>query len=643
VGSSSRQDGNDKHRHRTETRGRHPLFRYRLPVSCAGGERNGVVLRALKVSFIAVILSGVLPLSPLPIRSAGAATFRVTRQNDPAPNGCRQNDCSLREAVIAANNRPGPDTIRLPRGRYELTRPMPDEDASLQGDLDIAKDVAIIGRGPGRTIIDGNRNDRIFHIRGNAEVKISDLAVKRGSRTVDEAQEHGGGGILNLGKLRLANVLVENNRLLVNGHGAGISNQGRLIVSNSRISGNRAPDEGRGGGIDTATGRLVLRNSRVDHNNMDQGNGAGINMDSATARIVRSSVDHNESLSGIGGGLFASTSSEVEVVDSSFNANFVGGCCGGGLGFEDSEALIRGSTIKRNRVEACCGGGLYVMGTSDVVLRGTSISRNRVAGFGGGGLGVTDDATARVVNSRVVENKVNGGCCGGLEVVSNGKLVVVGTLVKGNEGTFSDGGGITTIAAGVGLVVRNSTVVGNLIPGDGGGIKVSSAASAEITNSTISGNTAGDEGGGIMDTSTGTIALTHVTITKNDAGDGLGNGGGISTNGGAWSILRSIVANNLDDDCNTILTGPTGVNLDKDSSCFDDPEAIHRNPRLRALTDNGGKTPTHMPRRSSRAVDAAPGSTCPPPARDQRGVRRPQNGDGEPGSRCDLGAVERKP
>lgn len=54
--------------------------------------------------------------------SAQAATFEVTRTNDPAPNGCKKRDCSLREAVIAANNRNGADAIVLPRrATYRLS------------------------------------------------------------------------------------------------------------------------------------------------------------------------------------------------------------------------------------------------------------------------------------------------------------------------------------------------------------------------------------------------------------------------------------------------------------------------------------------------------------------------------------------
>lgn len=71
--------------------------------------------------------------------AASAKTYRPTRTDDPVPNGCKPKDCSLREAVIAANaSGPTPSTIVLRREkRYALTRRGAAEDASLTGDLDL--------------------------------------------------------------------------------------------------------------------------------------------------------------------------------------------------------------------------------------------------------------------------------------------------------------------------------------------------------------------------------------------------------------------------------------------------------------------------------------------------------------------------
>ncbi|HUG88113.1 MAG TPA: choice-of-anchor Q domain-containing protein [Actinomycetota bacterium] len=57
---------------------------------------------------------------------------------------------------------------------------------------------------------------------------------------------------------------------------------------------------------------------------------------------------------------------------------------------------------------------------------------------------------------------------------------------------------------------------------------------------------------------------------------------------------------------------------------------IKKDPKLRALRNNGGPTRTHALRPTSRAVNSATKQLA--PRRDQRGVRR----DGRP----DLGAYE---
>ncbi len=99
--------------------------------------------------------------------AACAATYRPTRTDDPKPNGCKAKDCSLREAVIAANASGTPATILLrPGKRYVLTRKGAGENAALTGDLDITSGPLVVKtKGGGKSnqaTIDANRIDRIF-------------------------------------------------------------------------------------------------------------------------------------------------------------------------------------------------------------------------------------------------------------------------------------------------------------------------------------------------------------------------------------------------------------------------------------------------------------------------------------------------
>jgi hypothetical protein len=60
---------------------------------------------------------------------------------------------------------------------------------------------------------------------------------------------------------------------------------------------------------------------------------------------------------------------------------------------------------------------------------------------------------------------------------------------------------------------------------------------------------------------------------------------------------------------------------------------------LEPLTENGGPTKTHALVAGSPAVDRV-ARHCPPPRTDQRGFRRPVDGDGDHIPKCDIGAFE---
>jgi CSLREA domain-containing protein len=126
--------------------------------------RTGLLLTASILSIL--LLSSV---------SASAANFTVTTMADTADGVCDA-DCSLREAVIAANALPGSDTIDVPAGTYPLTRAGACEDAAMTGDLDITGSVQIHGRGMG-AIIDGGGLDRIFQVLGGS-LMLSGIALQ---------------------------------------------------------------------------------------------------------------------------------------------------------------------------------------------------------------------------------------------------------------------------------------------------------------------------------------------------------------------------------------------------------------------------------------------------------------------------------
>jgi CSLREA domain-containing protein len=141
--------------------------------------------------------------------TASARTFVVTQAGDPAPGACNAN-CSLREAVIAANERNGDDVVRLAKRTYRITRDTALEDLGETGDLDVHDDLTIAGRGP-RSVIDGEWEpigDALILAHADVDLALRDLSVRDGESTADYSAL----ALLGPGDLRLTDVRFLSNR-----------------------------------------------------------------------------------------------------------------------------------------------------------------------------------------------------------------------------------------------------------------------------------------------------------------------------------------------------------------------------------------------------------------------------------------------
>src|SRR5438105_1369453 len=134
---------------------------------------------------------------------AQASTFTVTKTTDTADGTC-DSDCSLREAIIAANSNPGPDTITLHAGVYTLTLPAAATDAQ-GGDLDVTSNITINGAGAKTTIVDASAlSERVLEVHGAGALTLSGVTLTNGSDTK-------GAGIYNSGDLTLVDSVVTHN------------------------------------------------------------------------------------------------------------------------------------------------------------------------------------------------------------------------------------------------------------------------------------------------------------------------------------------------------------------------------------------------------------------------------------------------
>jgi len=565
----------------------------------------------------------------------------VTKPDDSFDGACLPRDCSLREAVAAANQAPGPNTIHIPAGDYKLTLTGAGEDGAATGDLDLTGDVTLLGAGAdaGGTFIAAGPDfvDRLFHV-------LSGIAVLE-SLYVGGGKAEAGGA-----------VLVEPSATMT-------ARQARLDASTATGA--------DGGGLIFNEGTLIVEGSRLTQGCSAAAGGAVVN--NGTATLSDSFLENNEAAAS--GGAIVNRGG-MTIGGTTINRAFAGSAqlCGpGGLGdgggiLNQGDLTITGGDISRTEATRS-GGAVYSSGV--LVMNGTIL--RSTSGGSGGGVTVASGGQATLTTVDILA-VANGGDGGAIYVEAGGKATVVDSMVSGsasrggggvgNGGELTlqvstisgsgavDGGGIYSsgtltvdssairqgnarehgggvFALGV-TTITNSTIAGNTAD-FGGGLFLQ--GSVTISNCTVSGNNATTSGGGVTLWGSGEISLTHCTLTHNlsPAASGL--------LADTYAFLNNtlIAGNGAGPNCE-VRRGLVGIgNLDQDGSCGLAPEEnlVGVDPGIRPLQDNGGLTETHLLVPDSPARNAAASAVCLPS--DQRRIVRPQEG------LCDIGAVEMEP
>ena len=379
------------------------------------------------------------------VPAAQARTYEVNARNDAKPNGCTAEDCTLREAVIAANAHRGADTIVLPsRKRYELTIKSTGEDRAANGDLDIRSGpLTIVHRGRGRATIDANGIDRVFDI-GKAKTTLDKLVVMGGFSNNNDADGDGGGIVVgDLGDAPLTILrsrIIHNRAPWVGGNGGGIDSDSSSTVKliDSEVS--RNDSGGSGGGIEgSPDGQVVIQRTTVANNKAAQA--GGVMVFGPPTRVIDSTISGNVAaagpqVEGDGGGVYVDSKGRLELVNSTV-ANNRAFTSGGGI-FADAggHAAISFSTIARNRADS---DNKFGGTTGGVHLRTT---------------GVAVPATARIANSVLALNVEAGGVaadCGGIGFLGTG----VNLISTVNQGTCSEATPIVAANPLLGPLARN--------------------------------------------------------------------------------------------------------------------------------------------------------------------------------------------
>jgi len=215
-------------------------------------------------------------------------TFTVNTNADTNDGSCDlfnqgigNKDCTLREAINAANSISGANTIVFDSALGVAT-------ITLGSALPAISDTAgLTINGGGDIQVSGANAYRVFYVNPSVPLMLDSLTVANGN--VDF-----GGGALNYGTLAITNSIFSGNSA---SNGGGIFNNGggTLTITNSTFSGNSAPH----GGAVINFNNMTITNSTFSGNSAST-SGGGIRTDTGTLTITNSTFSGNSAASGGG-------------------------------------------------------------------------------------------------------------------------------------------------------------------------------------------------------------------------------------------------------------------------------------------------------------------------------------------------------
>lgn len=377
------------------------------------------------------------------------------------------------------------------------------------------------------------------------------------------------------GVVSLTNLTLRNGR--TNRPGGGISNFGALTLTRCSVEGNTTTQHG--GGIDSH-GPLTLKNSTVAQNSAGFGAG-GIDNHLKTVKLLNSSITDN-----VGDGIF-NGAGRLQMTGGEVSRNAGTGIAQdwgssslnrikiagnlGGFSNHQGRVSLANSTVELN--SSSIGGGIYNSAGGFISVVSSTISNNSATERGGGIFNTVGDSFGRL--SAFIE--------------------IINSTVSGNSA--QSGGGIENAdrLGGAGILVKNSTITHNSAQNQGGGVLNSSSIDEDNPNSVFLVNSIA-----ARNTAPNSPDVAHGVARFSLIGDGTGSG----------------------------ISNTDGNQVGKVS-----PNSSRIDPQIGPLANNGGPTRTHALLSGSPAIDAASNTDC--PAKDQRGVARPQ------GAGCDIGSYEK--
>ncbi len=407
------------------------------------------------------------------------ATYFVTTTSDTSGGTCVADNqaasvnCSLRDAITAAQTDTVADRIEIPAGTYALSL----------GSLNVSApgDIAFVGTGATASdvAIDTGLRGRafdLFLVSATSNLSFSKLTIQNTQSSFFGGDGFGGGGIL---------------------AGSNVA----LSVTDVRFVGNQAMDDvqnrpGRGGAIE-ALGSLIIVDSFFQNNFAGASGGAiSFRPTSSNSELTVSNstfmgnVITNSSLNVSGGAIAAEAPAgeriTADLTGNDFLQNIANGR-GGALAFNSVNATISGGNFSSNIAAASIGMPANATAVGGAIAINGSLSISGNTRFGG--------------------NRTDG----------NGGVVAIRALLPSDSLTIDN---VTFDTNGASLVS------GGAIFMDSEGVRGSTAS---ISRTTFNNNFAGDSGGAVFLNHVTNVNVDDVNFTMNRAqglngSDGVGGG-----------------------------------------------------------------------------------------------------------------------
>jgi hypothetical protein len=274
--------------------------------------------------------------APLPINRPvspstphDGANFTVNVSDDPGAPICLPESCSLRAAIIAANENSLTDTQTID---FDLIYPLT---ITLSSPLPVITGTVVIS-GPGSTdiMVNGDGLYRVFEVGNGASLTMSGMTIRNGYMA------DSGAGIFNdHGALSLSECAVTDNST-VNLGGAGIFNDFGAVQLDSCVVSNNSAGTGDGGGLRNNGGFVTVVDTTFVNNHAFH-NGAIDN--SGVMSLTGSLVADNQAR--VAGGIY--NSGVLTVTNSTLSGNIAYIASGGAID-NGGTLVVANSTFYEN-------------------------------------------------------------------------------------------------------------------------------------------------------------------------------------------------------------------------------------------------------------------------------------------------------